>query len=100
MNALVNFEQVLTERQIDNRLAKLEDIGKQIRALEALADSIRAEVQDAMSGDFLETKNFRVFWKEETRKSLSSAWVRKEFPAFWNMYATETKVRPFKAKRK
>ena len=57
----------MTERMIENRIRKLQEIEAQQKDLEAQAEAIRTEIKDDMENrgvDELKIKDFIVRWKE------------------------------------
>ena len=57
----------MTERMIENRIRKLQEIEAQQKDLEAQAEAIRTEIKDDMESrgvDELKIKDFIVRWKE------------------------------------
>ena len=67
----------MTDRQINNRIAKLQSIEAQMKELEDQAEAIRAELKadlESKGEDEHNTGNFIIRWKEiTTRDGLAKA---------------------------
>lgn len=57
----------MTERQIENRIKKLQEIEAKQKELEAQADALKAEIKADLESkgiEELKTKNFIIRWEE------------------------------------
>lgn len=64
----------MSERMIENRIRKLQELEAQQKELEAAADAIRAELKadlEEKGVEELKTTNFIVRWKEMVKKNLT-----------------------------
>lgn len=87
----------MTNRQIENRIKKLQEIEAQTAALEKEADAIRAEIKADMEAkgiDELQTKNFFIRWKEIVSNRLDSKALKAQMPDVYQMF-----VKPASSKR-
>lgn len=88
----------MTERQIENRIKKLQEIEAQQKALEQEAEAIKAELQKDMNEkglDELKTKNFFIRWKEIVSNRLDSKALKAQMPDVYMMFTKETSCRRF-----
>ena len=83
----------MTDRQLKNRLQRLQDLEQQIKALEASADDLRAEIKATMEDrqtDELQVTGFIVRWKEVLSRRLDSTALKKALPDVWQTYSKES----------
>ena len=85
----------LTDRQINNRLAKMADLDAQIKALEAQRDALKAEIIESMTGDTRETAAYKVSYKEVTTNRFDSKAFKADFPETYKQYQKPQTCRRF-----
>ena len=85
----------LTDRQINNRLAKMADLDAQIKALEAQRDALKAEIIESMTGDTRETAAYKVSYKEVTTNRFDSKAFKADFPETYKQYQKQQTCRRF-----
>ena len=88
----------MTDRQIKNRLQRLQDLEQQIKDLESQADSLKAELKATMEDrqtDELKVTGFVVKWKTILSKRLDSRALKAAMPDVYQMYQKETCSRRF-----
>lgn len=88
----------MTERQLENRIKKLQEIEKQQKELDAQAETLKAEIKADLESKGLEelqTKNFVVRWKEILSNRLDGKALKAAFPDIYNQFCKETSSRRF-----
>ena len=88
----------MTDRQINNRIAKLQAIEAQQRELEAQADAIRAELKadlESKGEDEHNTGSFVIRWKEIISHRLDSKALKAALPDVFATYSRESVSRRF-----
>lgn len=88
----------MTNRQLDNRVKKLQDLEAQIKALEEQADAIRDEIKADLTEkgeDEHSTGNFIIRWKEIISKRLDSKALKAALPDVFATYSKESSSRRF-----
>lgn len=88
----------MTERQIDNRIKKLQAIEAQKKALEEQAEALRAELKADMEAKGLQeikTSNFTMRWKEVISSRLDSKALKAAFPDLYNQFCKPAASRRF-----
>ena len=83
----------MTDRQLKNRLQRLQALEQQIKTLEATADDLRAEIKattEDRQTDELQVTGFIVRWKEVLSRRLDSTALKKALPDVWQTYSKET----------
>ena len=86
----------MTERQIENRIKKLQAIEDQRKALEEQAEAIKAELQadlESKGVDELKTKNFFIRWKEIVTNRLDGKALKAALPDVYSQF-TKQSCRP------
>lgn len=88
----------MTNRQMDNRVKKLQDIEAQIKILEkqavAIKDELKAEL-DNQGEDEHQTGNFIIRWKEVISNRFDSKALKSALPDVYALYTKETSCRRF-----
>lgn len=87
----------MSERQIENRIKKLQMIEAQQKELEAQADAIRSELKAELEEKGLEemkTKDFIIRWKEVISNRLDGKALKAALPEIYAQY-----VKPSSSKR-
>ncbi len=88
----------MTEKMIENRVKKLQELEAQIKALEAAADAVREEIKADMSIrglDELKTRHFVIRWKEVVSSRIDSKALKAELPAVYGRFCKATTCRRF-----
>ena len=83
----------MTERMIENRIRRLQEIEAQQKDLEAQAEAIRTEIKDDMESrgvDELKTKDFIVRWKEIISSRLDSKKLKAALPDVYSQYLKQS----------
>lgn len=88
----------MTERMIENRIRKLQELEAQQKELEAAADAIRAELKADLEEKGLEelqTKNFILRWKEIVSSRLDGKSLKATFPDIYSQFCKASSSRRF-----
>ena len=88
----------MTERMIENRVKKLQELEAQQKELEAQAEAIRAELKADLEDkgvDELKTRNFLIRWKEIISSRLDSKALKAALPDVYGQYSKATTSRRF-----
>lgn len=89
----------MTERQIENRIKKLQAIEAQQKELEQQAETLKAEIKKDMEEkglQELETKNgFIIRWKEIISNRLDGKALKAAFPDIYSQFVKQTSSRRF-----
>ena len=88
----------MTNKQLDNRVKKLQGIEAQVKELEAQADAIRAEIKAYMADngeDEHNTGSFIIRWKEIITKKLDSKALKAALPDVFDSFTRESSCRRF-----
>ena len=88
----------MTEKMIENRIRKLQEIEAKQKELEAAADAIREELKadlEEKGVDELKTKNFIVRWKEIISSRLDSKALKAALPDVYGRFCKESSSRRF-----
>lgn len=92
----------MTERQIENRIKKLQAIEAQQKVLEEQAETLKAEIKAEIKADMeskgldeLETKNFIIRWKEIISNCLDGKALKAALPEIYNQYCKVSASRRF-----
>ena len=88
----------MTERMIENRVKKLQEIEAQQKELETAAEAIRAELKADMEEkglDELKTKNFILRWKEIISNRLDGKALKAALPDVYGQFRKASASRRF-----
>ena len=88
----------MTDKQLNNRIAKLRDIEAQMKELEDAAEKIRAEIKadlEAKGEDEHNTGSFIIRWKEIISRRLDSKALKAALPDVFAAYSKESSSRRF-----
>lgn len=88
----------MTERMVENRVRKLQELEAQQKALEAEAEAIKAELKaelESLQVEELKTKSFLIRWKEVISSRLDSKALKAELPEIFKKYSRQTSCRRF-----
>ena len=86
----------MTNKQLDNRVKKLQSIEAQVKELEEQADAIRAEIKadlEAKGEDEHDTGSFMIRWKEIISRRLDSKALKTALPDVFAAYSRESTSR-------
>ena len=89
----------MTERQIENRIKKLQAIEAQQKELEQQAEALKAEIKADLEEKGLQelkTKNgFIIRWKEIISSRLDGKALKASFPDIYSQFVKQTSSRRF-----
>ena len=88
----------MTDRQINNRVRKLQALEAQIKELEAQADALRDEIKADLTDkgeDEHNTGSFIIRWKEVISNRLDSKALKSALPDVFRTYSKESTCRRF-----
>lgn len=88
----------MTEKQIENRIKKLQIIEAQQKELEDQAEALKAEIKADMESkglDEMETKNFIIRWKEVISNRLDGKALKAALPEIYSQYCKASASRRF-----
>ena len=88
----------MTDRQLNNRITKLQSIEAQMQELEAQAEAIRAELNtdlESKGEDEHNTGSFVIRWKEIISRRLDVKALRAALPDVFAAYSRESTSRRF-----
>lgn len=88
----------MTNKQLDNRIKKLQGLEAQVKELEAQAEAIRAELKadlESKGEDEHNTGSFIIRWKEIITSRLDSKALKNALPDVFNAYSRESRSRRF-----
>lgn len=88
----------MTERQIENRIKKLQAIEAQQKALEKEAEALKTEIKadlEAKGIDEIKTASFVVKWKEIISNRLDGKALKDALPEIYNQYCKKSASRRF-----
>ncbi len=88
----------MTERMIENRIRKLQEIEAQQKELEAEAEAIRTELKadlEEKGVDELKTKNFMLRWKEVISNRFDSKALKTALPDVYSRFCKASISRRF-----
>lgn len=88
----------MSNRMIDNRCKKLADLESQIKALQAQAEEIKAEIKADMEADSLEeidTGKYKVRYKIVESVRLDNKALKADLPDVYSRYSKVSQCRRF-----
>lgn len=88
----------MTDRQINNRINKLQGIEAQMKVLEAQAEAIRAELKadlESKGEDEHNTGSFIIRWKEIISSRLDSKALKAALPDVYGQFCRASTSRRF-----
>jgi len=89
----------MTDRQIENRIKKIQELEAQQKELDAKIDAIKAEIKADMtekSVDEITTANgFVIRWKEIVSNKLDSKELKKALPEIYKQFVRMSSCRRF-----
>lgn len=88
----------MTDRQLNNRIQKINDLEIQIKEMEAQVDALRNEIKADLTEkqtDEHNTGSFVIRWKEVISSRLDSKALKAALPDVFKTYTKESKCRRF-----
>lgn len=88
----------MTERQIENRVKKLQEIERQRKALEEQEKALKEEIKRDMESkglDEMRTKNFIIRWKEIISNTLDSKALKATYPNICDQFMKQSASKRF-----
>lgn len=88
----------MTNKQLDNRVKKLQEIESRKQELEVQAEAIRAEIKadlESKGEDEHDTGSFIIRWKEIISRRLDSKALKAALPDVFAAYSKESSTRRF-----
>ena len=88
----------MTERMIENRIRKLQEIERQQKELEEKAEALKSEIKadlEEKGVDELATKNFMIRWKEVVSSRLDSKALKAALPDVYSQFCKSSSNRRF-----
>ena len=88
----------MTEKMIENRVKKLQELETQQKELEAAAEAIRAELKadlEEKGVEELKTKNFILRWKEIISNRLDGKALKTALPDVYGQFCKASTSRRF-----
>lgn len=89
----------MTDRQIENRIRKLQELESQIKALEAEAESVRAELkndlEEKQTEEITTAHGWIVRWKEVVSARFDSSAFKKAHEDLYTAFTKRTASRRF-----
>ena len=86
----------LTGRQINNRIAKLEELASEIKELQALQDAIKDELKAHMGAtEHIETELYKLHYANVTTERLDTKALKNDLPDVYGKYTKTTESRRF-----
>lgn len=88
----------MTDKQLNNRIAKLQSIEAQMKELEDAAEIIKAEIKadlESKGEDEHNTGSFIIRWKEIISSRLDSKALKAALPDVFAAYSKESSTRRF-----
>jgi len=86
----------MTERMIENRLKKLEQLEEQKKALEAEIESLKEEIKNEMQeSELLETKGYIIRFTNVLSERFDSKRFKAEFTELYSRYTKPVASRRF-----
>ncbi len=89
----------MTNKMIDNRVRKIEEIEAEIASLKEKADALKEELKrdmDAKGVDVIDTGKFVLYYKEVVSNKFDTTAFKKEHGDLYKMYLKTEVTRPFK----
>lgn len=88
----------MTEKQIENRIKKLQALEAQQKELEAQAEALKAEIKNDLEEkgvDELHTANFIIRWKEIISSRLDGKALKAAYPDIYGNFCKASTSRRF-----
>lgn len=85
----------MTNRQIENRIRKIQTLEEQVKILQGQIDGLKDEIKADMAGDEVNTGSFIIRWKEVISTRLDSTALKRALPDVWQTYSKASSSRRF-----
>lgn len=86
----------MTERQIENRIKKIEELEAQKKAIEEQISSLKAEVQEQMQDtETMETTHYTIRWTKVTSERFDSKSFKSKHAELFSEYVKSIESRRF-----
>lgn len=86
----------MTERQIENRIKKIEELEAQKKAIEEQISSLKAEVQEQMQdSETMETAHYTIRWTKVTSERFDSKSFKSKHAELFSEYVKSIESRRF-----
>ena len=86
----------MTERQIENRIKKIEELEAQKKAIEEQISSLKAEVQEQMQDtETMETAHYTIRWSKVTSERFDSKSFKSKHAELFSEYVKSVESRRF-----
>lgn len=86
----------MTERQIENRIKKIEELEAQKKALEEQISSLKAEVQEQMQDiETMETAHYTIRWTRVTSERFDSKSFKSKHAELFSEFVKSVESRRF-----
>lgn len=88
----------MTNRQIENRIRKIQTLEEQVKILQDQIDGLKDEIKISMESDDadeIRTGSFIVRWKEVISRRLDGTALKKALPDVWQTYSKDSSSRRF-----
>lgn len=88
----------MTDKQIDNRVKRLQALNEEIKALEAKSQALRDELTaeiESRGAEQIQTGNFLVRWTTSIRSTFDSKRLKAEMPSIYESYLRASESRRF-----
>lgn len=86
----------MTERQIENRIKKIEELEAQKKAIEEQISSLKAEVQEQMQDtETMETAHYTIRWTKVTSERFDSKSFKSKHAELFSEYVKSIESRRF-----
>ncbi len=86
----------MTERQIENRIKKIEELEAQKKAIEEQISSLKAEVQEQMQDtETMETAHYTIRWTKVTSERFDSKSFKSKHAELFSEYVKSVESRRF-----
>lgn len=87
---------MLTNRQINNRIARIEELANEIKELQALQESIKDELKLYMgTNEHVETELYKLNYTNVETERLDTKALKSDLPDVYGKYTKTTKSRRF-----
>ncbi len=91
----------MTDRQLDNRMKKLQELNAKIKELTELADALKDEIKadlEEKNEDEHDTGSFVIRWKMVSQKRLDNTALKADLPDVYAKYSKDSSYKQFSYK--
>lgn len=85
----------MTNRQYNNRIAKIQTLEAEIKRLQEEADSLRDEIKASMASEEINTGSWIIRWKTVVSQRLDSKALKASLPDVWQSFSKESSSKRF-----